>query len=133
PSPPRLLTAAGGGSALTGLLLLAVPAHASPAPAAAALSCAPDPYEIDDPGTGTVAPITAGGPAHRAICQGRDPPPGKTEARDVDWFDFTAAEGQSYTVQTTDVGPGLADTADRGGLSVGFEQIQPDGTPSGTI
>ncbi|WP_329172813.1 hypothetical protein [Streptomyces sp. NBC_01477] len=126
----RLSTAAAG--TLAGLALVAVPAHAVPSPAVT-LACAPDPYEIDDAGTGAVAPIQVGGTVHRAICQGRDPLPGKSEPRDVDWFDFTAVEGQSYTVEATDVGAGLVDNADRGGLSVGFEQINPDGTPSGII
>jgi hypothetical protein len=127
----RLLTAATG--ALAGLALVAIPAHAVPAPAATTLTCAPDPYEIDDSGTGAVAPIQVGETVHRAVCQGRDPLPGKTEARDLDWFDFTAVEGQSYTVQATDVGAGLVNNADRGGLTVGFEQVDPDGTLSGIV
>ena len=122
-------------SALVGLVLSAAPAGLSSVTAhAATVTCAPDPYEIDDAGTGAVAPIPVGATVHRAVCQSRDPLPGKAQAQDLDWFAFTAAEAQAYTVQVTDVGAGLVnDAADRGGLFVGFEQIGADGTPSGIV
>jgi hypothetical protein len=126
--PRRLvrLSAVVTGVLATVVAVAVVPAHA------ATITCAPDPFEIDDAGTGVVAAIAVGGTASRAICQTRTPLPGKTDNVDVDWFDFTATEGQAYTIQVVSVGAGLVDdSADRGGLSVGFSQIGADGRPAG--
>ena len=112
---PRLLALAG--VLLTGLATtVLLPGGA----AQAAVTCAPDAYEIDDSGQ-SAAPITVGTTVHRAICQGRDPLPGKPFAQDADFFEFTAVEGQAYTVEAVDVGTGLQPNgAGAGGLSVGF-------------
>ena len=62
---------------------------------------------------------------HRAICQERTPLPGKPNANDVDFFEFTAVEGQAYTVQAVDVGAGLANNgAGAGGLRLGVTDAE---------
>ncbi|GAB2602270.1 hypothetical protein Aab01nite_62780 [Paractinoplanes abujensis] len=114
---PRILAAAG-------VLLAAVlvPAGA----AQAAVTCAPDAYEIDDSGQ-NAAPIAAGETVHRAICQERTPLPGKPYAHDIDLFEFTAVEGQAYTAEVVGAGAQLANNgAGAGGLTVGISG--PDGT-----
>ena len=108
--------------ALAGLLFAGLVTTALlPAGAAqAAVTCAPDAYEIDDTGQ-NVAPIAVGDTVHRAICQARDPLPGKPFSQDVDFFEFTAVEGQAYTVEAVDVGAGLQPNgAGAGGIAVGF-------------
>ena len=119
---PRLLALAG--VLLAGLATTAVlPAGA----AQAAVTCAPDAFEIDDNGQ-HAAPIAVGETAHRAICQERNPLPGKPFPNDVDFFEFTAVEGQAYTVEAVDVGSGLQPNgAGAGGISVGFSST------SGTV
>ncbi|ACU38449.1 hypothetical protein [Actinosynnema mirum] len=115
----RLLAASGAALVLSAL---------ATAPAHALVDCAPDPWEIDDVPGAAAAPIAPGETAHRAICQERDPLPGKTQARDVDWFEFTAVEGQAYTAEAVQVGAGLVNNADRGGLGVGFHRVEADGS-----
>jgi hypothetical protein len=108
--------------AIAGLLLAGLVTTALlPAGAAqAAATCAPDAYEIDDNGQGA-APIADGETVYRAICQQRNPLPGKASAQDVDFFEFTAVEGQAYTVEAVDLGAGLRPNgAGAGGLGVGF-------------
>jgi hypothetical protein len=119
---PRLLALAG--VLLAGLATTAVlPAGA----AQAAVTCAPDAFEIDDDGR-HAAPIAVGETAHRAICQARTALPGKPFTNDVDYFEFTAVEGQAYTVEAVDVGSGLQPNgAGAGGLGVGFSSA------SGTV
>ena len=115
---PRLL-------ALAGVLItgLATSVLLSPGAAQAAVTCAPDAYEIDDDGE-HVAPIAVGETVYRAICQGREPLPGKPYAQDVDFFEFTAVEGQAYTVEAVGVGAALQPNgAGAGGLGVGFSTV----------
>jgi hypothetical protein len=110
---------------LTGLVVVAAPAHA------ATVTCAPDPFEVDDLGTGVTASIAVGGTASRALCQTRTILPGKPLVVDVDYFAFTAVEGQAYTVTADSVGADLVNSsADRGGLSVGFSKVNADGSVS---
>jgi hypothetical protein len=112
---PRLLAAAGvllAGLATTALLPVGA--------ARAAVTCAPDAYEIDD-NQQNAAPIAVGETVHRAICQERTPLPGKPYAHDIDLFEFTAVEGQAYTAEVVDVGAALANNgAGAGGLTVGI-------------
>jgi len=113
---PRLFVLAG--VLLTGLV--STTALLPAAAAQAAVTCAPDAYEIDDDGR-QAAPITVGETVHRAICQERVPLPGKSFAQDADFFEFTAVEGQAYTVEAVDLGTGLLPNgAGAGGLGVGF-------------
>jgi hypothetical protein len=108
--------------ALAGVLLTSlVTTSLLPAGVAqAAVTCAPDAYEIDD-NHQIAAPIAVGGTVHRAICQERNPLPGKPFTHDVDFFEFTAVEGQAYTVEAVDVGAALQPNgAGGGGLTVGF-------------
>ena len=123
----RLLALAG--VLLTGLATTALlPAGA----AQAAVTCAPDAYEIDDDQPQNAAPIAAGETVHRAICQERDPLPGKPFSHDVDLFAFTAVEGQAYTAEVVDVGAQLANNgAGAGGLTVGISG--PDGSVEQTF
>jgi hypothetical protein len=107
----RLLT-------LAGVLLAATLVPVSPAQAA--VTCAPDAYEIDDNLPQNAAPIAPGETVHRAICQERDPLPGKPFSHDIDLFSFTATEGQAYTAEVVDVSSGLLNDAGAGGLSVGI-------------
>ncbi|WP_305788314.1 hypothetical protein [Symbioplanes lichenis] len=116
------------GALVTGLATTALlPAGA----AQAAVTCAPDAYEIDD-NQQNAAPVAVGETVHRAICQTRDPLPGKPFANDVDYFAFTAVEGQAYTVEAVDVGAQLANNgAGAGGLGVGV--TGPDGSVAQTF
>jgi hypothetical protein len=119
--------------AVTGILLTGLATTVLPPAGAAqaAVTCAPDAYEIDDDQQ-SAAPIAAGETVHRAICQERDPLPGKPFSHDVDVFEFTAVEGQAYTVEAVDVGAQLENNgAGAGGLSVGFSG--PDGTVEQTF
>jgi hypothetical protein len=80
---PRLLT-------LTGTLLIGLIATVTspigsaqavaPRTVAQAVICAPDAFEVDDTGQ-SAAPIAVGSTVDRAICQGRDPLPGKPFVR----------------------------------------------------
>lgn len=112
--PTRLL-------ALAGALLAGVTATTAVAAGAAqaAVTCAPDPYEVDD-SFQTAAPVAVGATAYRAICQGREVLPGKRFAQDNDYFVFTAAEGQAYTVTAVDLG------AQVGGLEVWISRVGAD-------
>jgi hypothetical protein len=115
---PRFLAVAA--ALLTGLATtVLIPAGA----AHAAVTCAPDAYEVDDNGQNP-APIAVGETVYRAICQERDPLPGKPFTHDVDYFEFTALEGQAYTVTSVDKGAGVQPNgAGGGGLSVGFSSV----------
>jgi hypothetical protein len=100
------------------------------AASAAALSCAPDPYEVDT--QATAAPLAVGATVHRAICQSPVPQPGTTSKIDGDYFAFTATGGTAYTVEVVDVGSALVNDAfDLGGLGVGLWRQDVDGTSAG--
>lgn len=94
---------------------------------AATITCANDAYEIDDPSLGSgnpvvTASIDVGGTASRALCQTRDPLPGKKLPQDVDYIGFTATEGQAYTVDLVSAGTGLTDPF------VGIVKLNDDGS-----
>jgi hypothetical protein len=105
---------------LASLLYSAAPAHA-------ALTCAPDPYEKDS--VGLAAPLSVGATTTRAICQEPTPQPRTESPRDEDYFVFTAAGTTAYTVQAVDVGAALTNDAfDRGGIQLGMSRLNADGT-----
>ncbi|GAB6898838.1 hypothetical protein [Kineosporia succinea] len=111
---------------LTALTFAAAPARA------AEITCAPDPHEIDDPALGVgdpvvTASIAVGGTASRAICQTRDPLPGKHAPQDVDYIGFTATQGQAYTVDLVAAGSGLTDPF------VGFLKLNDDGSTTSAV
>ena len=119
--------------AVTGVLLTGIACTVLlPAGAVqAAVTCAPDAFEMDDDQR-SAAPIAAGETVHRAICQERTPLPGKPFTHDVDLFEFTAEEGQAYTAEVVDVGTQLENNgAGAGGLTVGISG--PDGTVEQTF
>ncbi|WNV87309.1 hypothetical protein [Umezawaea sp. Da 62-37] len=118
--------------ATTGALLACLASAVVPTGVAtAAVTCAPDGFEIDDTGAGA-APIAVGTTVDRAICQERTPLPGKRFAQDADFFEFTAVEGQAYTVDAVDVGSALVNSStDRGGIALGLSRLNADGTTSG--